>query len=101
VTRTARAHHGPTTRPVVVDLPTVITVLYVGPFTPADWQRLGPAAVAAFVVRAAADPAARVPELTVLLAAARLHGLTGIAADHLAAAEKFAPAVLAAATAGR
>ncbi len=98
MTRTARAHHGPTSPAVVVDLPTVITVLYVGPFTPADWHRLGPAALATFVTRCAADPAARVPELTVLLAAAKLHGLTGVAAEHLAAAEKYAPAVLAATT---
>jgi hypothetical protein len=71
---------------VVLDPPTVVAVLFIGMFTPADWQRLGPAAIATHVAQVATDPQTRVPELITLLLAARIHGLTGTAAQQLAAA---------------
>jgi hypothetical protein len=101
VTRTA--NHGPTSPAVVLDLATVVTVLYVGPFTLADWHHLGPAALAGYVVQVAADPRTRIRELAALLAVAKRSGLVGLndtASQHLAAAEKYAPTVLAAATTG-
>jgi hypothetical protein len=73
VTRTA--NHGPTTPAVALDLETVVTVLYIGMFTPADWQRLGTAAMAQLVTSAAGDPRTRIPEVSELLAIGRRIGL--------------------------
>ncbi|MCE7005471.1 hypothetical protein LWC34_21980 [Kibdelosporangium philippinense] len=82
-----------------LDLATVVTVLYVSPFTPADWDRVGPARLAAFVTATVADPRCRVPELVALLTAACAVGnLPPVARAHLAAAQRHAPRVLAALT---
>lgn len=79
-----------------LDLATVVTVLYVSPYTPADWNRLGPARLLSFVTAAVADPRCRVPELVALLTAAEFAGLPPVARQHLAAARRYAPRVLAA-----
>lgn len=86
----------PPARPVL-DLPTVVTVLYLSPFTPTDFDRIGPARLAAFVTATVADPRCRVPELVALLTAVRAVGnLPHLAREQLAAAQRHAPRVLAA-----
>jgi hypothetical protein len=87
----------PPTGPVL-DLQTVITVLYVSPYTKADWHRFGPARLAQYVTALAADPEFRVPELVTLVATARELGPPFVHAGHLADAERHAPRVLVALT---
>jgi hypothetical protein len=79
----------------VLDLETVVTVLYIGMFTPADWRRLGPAAMARLVANAAGDPRIRVTEVAELIARGRRVGLPRLLAERLAAADEFAPATAA------
>lgn len=105
-TRTGRPTATPDThRSAVIDIPTIVTVLYVDLMGPAEWRAFGPGRLAAYITAVAADPRFRVPELVALVAAARLTNLGCIAAERMAAAEAFAPLVhmeaMANATVGR
>ncbi|MBW4719637.1 hypothetical protein [Saccharothrix obliqua] len=73
-----------------------MTLLYVGPFSPDDWHRLGPVRLARYCATVAADPRMRVAQLRAGLRAARRSHSHLVDHAHLAAAERIAPAVLAA-----
>src|SRR5437764_1221295 len=93
-----------TTGPSVggVDAATVAAVLYLAPFTPAEWDILGPARLGRYVTAVAADPRCRVADLVAFVAAARhdpAHPLPAL--DLLAAAEQHAPRVVAAVRKGK
>jgi hypothetical protein len=92
-------HTSPAIPVPVLDLETVVTVLYIGMFTPDDWRRLGPAAMADLVAHAAGDPRTRLKELSELVAIGRRVGFPRHLAERLAAADEYAPTVLAAAAA--
>ncbi|WP_018683369.1 hypothetical protein [Actinokineospora enzanensis] len=53
---------------------TVAAVLYLLPYTQAQWHRLGPAGLARVVAGVIADPLFRVPEVTALVLAAEQAG---------------------------
>ena len=82
-----------THRAGVIDLPTIVTVLYVDLLGPAEWQAFGPGRMAAYITHVAADPRLRVPELVTLFTAARAHPDGCVDLVRMAAAEAFAPAV--------
>ncbi|GAA2968703.1 hypothetical protein [Actinokineospora diospyrosa] len=70
-------------------------VLYLLPYTRAQWRRLEPAGLAPIVAGVVADPLFRVPEVTALVLAAEHNGT--LAHPHrLAAARRMARRVLAA-----
>lgn len=85
----------PPAAPAPLDAATVAVVLYVSPFTPADWPRLGVAFLARYVTDMLADPRFRVPELVVLVNAVDQAGILAHR-DDFDAAHRLAPAVLAA-----
>lgn len=78
---------------VTLDVDTVARVLYVSPFTPREWRRMGPAQVGRYAAGLAADPVLRVPELVALVSAAEHLGHVDSA--RLSAARRFARRVVA------
>ncbi len=81
--------------PVVLDVHTIAVVLYLAPFTPADWRLMGPTQVGRFVTSVAADPRCRIPDVVALFNAAEQAGQLGHIA-HLTDARRYARRVLAA-----
>lgn len=80
-----------------LDLATVVAVLYVSPFTDADYRLLPVAVLAGYVATVVADPRWRVAELVAWLDTRRTW-LSRPEARHLADAQRHAPRVLAALT---
>jgi hypothetical protein len=80
-----------------MDLATVVTVLYLGPFTPSEWDYFGPIRMARYVVAVATDPRMPIDVVVDFISCARrdpIHPLPEL--DKLTAADTFAPRVLAA-----
>jgi hypothetical protein len=80
-----------------VDIATVVTVLYIGPFTPSEWDYFGPIRMARYVTAVATDPRMPIDVVVDFISCARrdpIHPLPDL--DKLAAADAFAPRVLAA-----
>ncbi|GAB3472265.1 hypothetical protein [Actinophytocola sediminis] len=79
---------------LVLDVETVATVLYVSPFTPREWRRMGPVHLAGYVAGLVADPRFRVAELVALVSVTAPS--TGGAGARFAAARRCAGRVVAA-----
>lgn len=79
---------------VTLDVDTVARVLYLSPFTPREWRRMGPAHVGRYAAGLAAAPLFRLPELVGLVSAAEHLG--HVDTNRLTAARRFARRVVAA-----